>query len=101
LTITSSTCASVTVGQPVEALLGEPPAPLADHRPMHPEPLGDLGVVAPVGGQQHDPRAQRERLRAGPTPRPGLQLDALVVGQLDPNRRSDRHASCLPQPEPN
>ena len=35
--------------------------PPRDHRrPRHTNPLGDLGVGDPIGGQQHDPRSLRQ-----------------------------------------
>ena len=68
------------IDQPIQAMLGETrERHLRDHRPLHPEPLGDLGVLQTLGRQQHDPRALRQRLRARAPPRPRLQLRALLA----------------------
>jgi hypothetical protein len=69
------------VGEPVEPVLQKPRAPLAGHIATNPQLGGDLGVPQAVSRQQHDPRPQRLRARA--PPRPGLQLRALVVRELD------------------
>src|SRR5215216_5307099 len=84
------------VEQPIQTLLGEPVAPLGHHRTTDPEPLGDLGVLEPVGGREHDPRALRQRLRSRPTPRPRLKLRALLAGQRDLNSNRRRHAPTPP-----
>ena len=58
------------IAQPVKPMLGEAVAPLGDHRATGPQLLGDLGVRQARGRQQHDPRAQRQRLRGRAPPRP-------------------------------
>ena len=46
-------------------------------RPRHTDPLSDLGVGHPIGGQQHDPRTLRQ---TGPDrARPGPRLQQLTI----------------------
>ena len=46
----------------------------ADHcGTRHPEPVGDLGVGDPIGGEQHDPGPLRQTRSDRGRPRPGLQ----------------------------
>jgi hypothetical protein len=59
-------------------VLDEPGAPRGRHAARDPQSSGDLSVREPVRGQQHDPRALRQRLRTRPPPCPALQLRALV-----------------------
>ena len=89
------------VEQPIEPMLGEPIAPLGDHRTARGEPLGDLAVRQAIGGQQHDPRALRERLRGRAPPRPRLKLGALLSGQIDPDSNRRRHPPTIPLLPPN
>ena len=58
---------STVRGRPERSLIVQPfhpggiPVPPANHRrPRHPDPLGDLGVRHPIGGQQHDPGPLRQ-----------------------------------------
>jgi len=52
------------VVQPVEAALGEAAAPTAHGRAVAPKPGRDLLARLPVRSRQHNPAAQRQRLRA-------------------------------------
>jgi hypothetical protein len=83
------------VGQPVQAVLGKAIAPLAHRRVPDRQPLRDLGVLEPIGGQQHDPRAQRQRLRARRTPCPRLQPLTLSRIELDHGSHRVRHDRTL------
>jgi hypothetical protein len=104
LMITSSTFSSPIVRparprlieQPVEAVLGKPSPPRRGRGARDPQPLGDLGVLASLRGQQHDPRALRKRLRARAAPRPRLQLRPLVAGQFNPNSNIRWHKHLMP-----
>src|SRR3954468_1856237 len=84
------------IEQAIQTLLGEAVAPLGHHRTTDPKPLGDLCVLDPVGGRQHDPRALRQRLRRRPAPRPRLKLHALLARQRDLNSNRRRHAHPPP-----
>ena len=75
------------IGQPVEAILREPPTPLRRHVPMDTQLLGDLGAVQTLGRSQHDPRALRQRPRARARARPRHKLPTLLISQLNSNRR--------------
>jgi hypothetical protein len=85
------------VEQSVKPPLGEPVAPLRDGRTRHPLALGDLAVDQTLRRSQHDPRAQRQRLRGLRPPRPGLQPVSFLVSQLDSNSSRNRHDQLLPQ----
>jgi hypothetical protein len=65
--------------QPVEAALGEAAAPAADRRAVAAEPRRDLLARLAVGRRQHDPAAQRQRLRALGTTRPPLKHLPLLL----------------------
>jgi hypothetical protein len=67
----------------VEAALGEAPSPAADRRFVAAEASRDLLARLAVGGRQHDPAAQRERLRRLRAPRPALEHLPLLVAQHD------------------
>jgi hypothetical protein len=69
------------VMQTVEATPSEPAAPLANRRAAAAQPRRDLLARLAVGRRQHDPAAQRQRLRALRTPRPALQHLPLLVAQ--------------------
>ena len=105
-TITSSTCSSVSVrATPAEA---HRPARPADARQTgcaiwsptrdDPETISDLGVLQALGRNQHDPRALRQSLRARSTPRPRLQLTALLIRQHNLNSNFDGITHSCPLP---
>jgi hypothetical protein len=77
-------------------MLGKSSAPLGGHRPVDFKALGDLGVLEPAGGQQHNPGPLRERLRTRPAPCPRLQLRALLIRQLDGNGNVGWHDHLIP-----
>src|ERR1039457_3058636 len=108
-TITSSACSSVIFrGCPGRGSSPSPssppgtnrapPPPLAHHPLRHPEPGRDLLVRRSLRARQHDPRPQRQRLRALLPPRPPLQDGPLVFCQLQRRLRapSSCHSSSLP-----
>ena len=75
------------VGQPVQAALREPLAPLRHRRGMTAQLRGDVIVRASRRGTQHDPAPQPQRLgRLGPS-RPPLQRLSLRVVQVHRRRR--------------
>ena len=84
------------IDQTVQPLGLKPPPPLRDRVAMHVQALGDLAGPQPVGDQQHDPRALRERLRGRQPPRPRLQLLALSLGELDRHDRKRWHDTTIP-----
>jgi hypothetical protein len=84
------------VDQAIQALCGKPRAPLGHHRPADCELLRDLGVRQALGRQQHDPRALRQRLRAGAPARPRLQLLALNLAEHNLHGDRIRHTAILP-----
>jgi hypothetical protein len=75
------------IGEPLETIGREPVAPLAHGHPVDSEPLADLGVCPAFGHGQHDPTAQRQRLRRRVPPRPPPQRPAFLIAELDPDRR--------------
>jgi hypothetical protein len=84
------------VEQPLEALGRKPIAPLGDRQTRHTLALGDLRVGQLIGGGEHDPGSQRERLRGlAPAP-PRLQRRSLLFRQSDLNSGRNRHNPSLP-----
>ena len=79
------------IHQPVQPIAREPVAPLADRRDRHAQIARDLAAARTLGRSEHDPRTQRQRLRGRPTPRPGLQLLTLTLGELNRNCDGRRH----------
>ena len=77
-------------------MLGKPRPPDRGRRARDGEPFGDLGVLETLGGQQHDPRALRQRLRARAPTRPRLQLGTLFNRQLNPNSNIGWHELLMP-----
>jgi hypothetical protein len=73
------------IGQPIESMRRKARAPRGGRVAPDPEALSDLGVAQTLGREQHDPRSQRQRLRARPATRPRLQLHAFLVSELDGN----------------
>jgi hypothetical protein len=69
------------VVQPIQTAARETAAPLADRRLVAVKPRGDPLAWLTVGGGEHDPAAQRERLRALRPPSPALEHFALLVRQ--------------------
>jgi len=84
------------VDEAVEAVLHKARTPLTGHIAMDSELAGDLRVVASVGRQQHDPRAQRERLRTRAPTRPRLQLATLNGRQRNRLKHRGGHDHTLP-----
>jgi hypothetical protein len=64
------------IGQPAEPVGGEAMPPLRHRRRMHPQLRGDVGVRSTGRGGQHDPAAQRQRLRRAVPAAPALQRGA-------------------------
>jgi len=71
------------VVEAVEATAGEAPAPAPDGLRAAAEPGGDLLALLAVGRGQHDPAAQRQRLRRLRPPRPALEHLPLLVADHD------------------
>ena len=90
------------VGQPVQAALREPAAPLRHRRRMTAQLRGEVVVRPPRRGAQHDPAPQNQRLgRLGPS-RPPLQRLSLRVVELHRHRRpspSSTHHSLRSTPK--
>ena len=78
------------VGQPVQALPGEPSPPPGHHVLADPQLSRDGLVVLAVGAGQHDLRPQRQRLGCLRPPRPPGQLLLLGVRQHQAGLRPPR-----------
>jgi hypothetical protein len=65
----------------VQPQLAEPPTPLPDGRRRHPTRDRHIRVRAALRTRQHNPRAQRQRLRRGPPALPSHQLLTLLVAE--------------------
>ena len=81
------------IAQPIQPQLDEPGPPLTHRRLSHALTHRNILVAQPRRAAQHDPRAQRQRLRRRPPPSPPLQLDPLLLRQLQHGLRatSSRH----------
>jgi hypothetical protein len=75
------------IEQAIEPSRHEPRPPFADHLLGDAELLGHRGIGRVCGAPQHDPRAQRHRLRRLGAARPVLQHFAFVGAQFEPRFR--------------
>jgi hypothetical protein len=76
--------------QPIDPAGREAPAPTTDRRRAAAQSGGDVLARLAIGGSQHDPAAQRQRLRAGRAARPALKDLPLLLGEYDLSTR--RHS---------
>jgi putative transposase len=83
------------IHEPIQPQLAKPTTPLADRRLRDPARRSHVLIGAPLRTGQHDPRAQRQRLRGLAPPRPAHQLITLLVSQhkLDLRASSPGHAT--------
>ena len=72
----------------------KPRPPQMDGRPTRAEALGDLAWRDPLGGQEHDPRAEVQPPGGGPGPHPPLH--DLSVGVTDRQCPCSRRHGLLP-----
>ena len=79
----------------VQAVHGEPLAPLADRASVEPQPLGDQPIVTTVRRRKHDPGALRQPLPGRSAPRQRLQLATLLHRKHDLGRLALRHPDLL------
>jgi len=88
------------IEQPIEAQKQEAFSPLAHRCQRDPYPASDLGIVPPLGAEQHDAGAQGQGLRCLGTARPLQQLLSFGGDQSQGRERAtESHAasSCLYQ----
>src|SRR5579859_115589 len=69
------------VMQSIKPPPGEATPPLAHSRGIAAQPLGDLLTGLSIRRRQHDPTAQRQRLRALRPPSPPLQHLAILIAE--------------------
>src|SRR4051794_34060100 len=109
IALTSATCcggktARATrarlVLQTIQAIVEEPPSPLADDPGRRVQSGCDLGVMQPLGGIEHDPRALDFLPRTLLRPRDPDQLATLVLAEFDPVTGPARHHQQLQRTPP-
>src|SRR5213592_351931 len=81
----------LAIPQPSKSLLDKAFAPLRHRVDRHPKPPGDLDVLLPIGGLQHDPGPHHLALLGGRPAQPALQHPPLAGGEHDRKRAGSAH----------
>src|SRR5215218_5746744 len=81
----------LAIRKPPKSLLDKALAPLRHRVDRHPKPPGDLDVLLPIGGLQHDPGPDHLALGGGRPAQPALQHPPLASGEHDRKRAGSAH----------